>query len=108
MYPILGDYNMPRPGMLPFIFPLCKIFEYEVQIPMGFLTRPGHPAINISDTHDRFQSQPFLAQLRYIQPGQINAVGLPAVALPRMETLPELPGDRGRQGCLHQHSVGAV
>ena len=40
MYPILCDYNMPRPGMLPFIFPLCKIFEYEVQIPVGFLTRP--------------------------------------------------------------------
>ena len=26
--------------MLLFIFPLCKFFESQVQVPMGFLTRP--------------------------------------------------------------------
>ena len=40
MYPILCDYNMPPPGMLPFIFPLCKFFQNEVQFSMGSLTRP--------------------------------------------------------------------
>ena len=54
MYPILCDYNMPPPGMLPFIFPLCKIFEYEVQFPMGSLTRPvtGYGAHDHTGDHE--------------------------------------------------------
>ncbi len=39
-YPIQGNYNMPRPGMLPFIFPVQKNLQLPVQVPMGFLTRP--------------------------------------------------------------------
>ena len=39
-YLILCDYNMPRPGMLPFIFPVQKNLQLPVQVPMGFLTRP--------------------------------------------------------------------
>jgi hypothetical protein len=40
MYPIHGNYNMPRPGMLPFIFPVRKFLQLPVQVAMGFLTRP--------------------------------------------------------------------
>ena len=40
MYPIQGDYNMPRPGMLPLFSAVRKFFDLEVQIPVGFLTRP--------------------------------------------------------------------
>jgi len=40
MYLILCDYNMPRPGMLPFIFPVRKFFDLEVQVPVGSLARP--------------------------------------------------------------------
>ena len=39
-YPILCDYNTPRPGMLPFIFPVRKFLQLPVQVPMGSLTRP--------------------------------------------------------------------
>jgi hypothetical protein len=39
-YLILCDYNTPRPGMLPFIFPVQKNLQLPVQVPMGFLTRP--------------------------------------------------------------------
>jgi len=39
-YPILCYYNMPRPGVLPFIFFVRKFLQLPVQVPMGFLTRP--------------------------------------------------------------------
>ena len=31
---------MPRPGVLPFIFPVRKFLQLPVQVAMGFLTRP--------------------------------------------------------------------
>jgi hypothetical protein len=40
MYPILCHYNMPRPGVLPFIFFVRKFLQLPVQVPMGFLARP--------------------------------------------------------------------
>jgi len=48
MYPILCDYNTPRPGMLPFIFPVRKFLQLPVQVPMGFLARP----VTADQTHD--------------------------------------------------------
>jgi len=48
MYPILCDYNTPRPGMLPFIFPVRKFLQLPVQEPMGSLTRP----VTADHTHD--------------------------------------------------------
>ena len=48
MYPILCDYNTPRPGMLPFIFPVRKFFDHEVQVPVGSLARP----VTADQTHD--------------------------------------------------------
>ena len=39
-YLILCDYNTPRPGMLPFIFPVQKNLQLPVQVLMGFLARP--------------------------------------------------------------------
>ena len=48
MYPILCDYNTPRPGMLPFIFPVRKFFDLEVQVAMGSLARP----VTADQTHD--------------------------------------------------------
>ena len=48
MYPIQGDYNMPGPGMLPFIFPVRKFLQLPVQVAMGSLTRP----VTADQTHD--------------------------------------------------------
>ena len=48
MYPILCDYNTPRPGMLPFIFPVRKFLQLPVQFPIGFLARP----VTADQTHD--------------------------------------------------------
>jgi len=65
MYPIHGYYNMPRPGMLPFIFPVRKFFDHEVQVPMGFLTLPvtGYGAHDDAgtDQHPRWcgRARPF-------------------------------------------------
>jgi len=48
MYPILCDYNTPRPGVLPFIFPVRKFLQLPVQVAMGFLARP----VTGYETHD--------------------------------------------------------
>ena len=48
MYPIHGYYNMPRPGMLPFIFPVRKFLQLPVQVAMGSLARP----VTADQTHD--------------------------------------------------------
>ena len=47
-YLILCDYNTPRPGMLPFIFPVQKNLQLPVQVSMGFLTRP----VTADQSHD--------------------------------------------------------
>ena len=48
MYQIHGYCNMPRPGVLPFIFPVRKFLQLPVQVPMGFLARP----VTADQTHD--------------------------------------------------------
>ena len=48
MYPIPSDYNMPRPGMLPFIFPVQKNLQLPVQVAMGSLARP----VTADQAHD--------------------------------------------------------
>ena len=40
MYPILCYYNSRERLVLPFIFPVRKFFDNEVQEPMGSLARP--------------------------------------------------------------------
>ena len=39
---------MPRPGVLPFIFPVRKFLQLPVQVAMGFLARP----VTGYETHD--------------------------------------------------------
>jgi len=48
MYPILCYYNSTERVVLPFIFAVRKFFDHEVQVPMGFLTRP----VTGYETHD--------------------------------------------------------
>jgi len=54
MYPILCYYNMPRPGVLPFIFFVRKFLQLPVQEPMGSLARPvtTHYAHDNAGTHN--------------------------------------------------------
>jgi len=55
MYPIPCYYNMPRPGVLPFIFFVRKFLQLPVQAPMGSLARPVTADHTHHDTgHDEY------------------------------------------------------
>ena len=68
MYPIPGDYNTPRPGMLPFIFPARKFLQLPVQVAMGSLARPvtGYGAHDYAGTNEHGRDDQCNLHIKYI------------------------------------------
>ena len=71
MYPIHSDYNMPRPGMLPFIFPVQKNLQLPVQVAMGSLARP----VTADQTHDHTRHDEYA---QYYE-GSLHHISVPLI-----------------------------